>query len=122
MMKVGLKFFSLKIVIIAFFFLAAAPIYSQEECNNIYQNFADNRRGPEIDKYQTAIASGKEYLEKCGNLHPGSDVNNYVTDRVSKMEAIVKLKLLKECESIYQRLITFDGNLKEGLLTAKEYL
>lgn len=37
---------------------------SEEECAAYYQKFVDNRQGPGVEKFRTAVAAGKEFL-KC---------------------------------------------------------
>jgi hypothetical protein len=57
-----------------------------EDCQKIYQKFLDNRGGPEVEKLKTAIAAGKEYLEKCSELKDQDEVKTYVTKQVQRIE------------------------------------
>ena len=35
-----------------------------DDCMGMYNKFLENRKGPEMPKFQAAITSGKEYLSK----------------------------------------------------------
>lgn len=64
-----------------------------EECEAIYQKFLKDRKGPEIPQFEAAVASGKEYLEKCGKLEGQEEVLKYVTAQVPKVEAALSAKI-----------------------------
>lgn len=71
---------------------ATTSIFGQatpETCTPIYDKYIANRKGPELDKFKTAIATAKEYLEKCKDLPENDAVNNYVTKDLPKLEAKV---------------------------------
>lgn len=61
-----------------------------EECTPIYDKLIANRKGPELEKFKIALAAGKEYLEKCSNLEGATDVKDYVTKQVPKLEVVVR--------------------------------
>lgn len=58
-----------------------------EECQAIYDKFLANRKGPELEKYKTALASGKDYLAKCTDQ---PEVKDYVSKQVPKIEITVR--------------------------------
>ncbi len=95
-MKNTIKFLALGLMVVAFGAISVSSIFAQataEECATIYNDkFLKDRKGPTIEKYQSAIAAGKEYLSKCGSLE-GDDnatIKDYVTKQIPKLEAIVK--------------------------------
>ncbi len=97
-MKNVFKFLILGMMTVAFYAVATPSIFAQatvEECEAVYQKFLANRKGPELDKYKTAIASGKEYLEKCGTLDGQEKVKEYVAAQLPKVVEIVRIKELE---------------------------
>ena len=68
----------------------AMTSYAQtpEECQAIYDKFLANRKGPELEKYKTALASGKEYLEKCKDGQ--EDIKEYINKQLPKIETTVR--------------------------------
>jgi len=61
-----------------------------DDCMGMYNKFLENRKGPEMPKFQAAITSGKEYLSKCSTLENGDQVKSYVTKDIPRMEEIVQ--------------------------------
>lgn len=68
---------------------------SFDECNGIYQRFLDNRKGPELEKLQTAIAAGREHLSKCSELAESEKVKEYLNKNLPLLEKIAA-ELLEE--------------------------
>lgn len=90
-MKTVMKFLTLGLMIVAFGAISVTSTFAQtvEECEAIYQKFLKDRKGPELAQYEAAIASGKEYIEKCGKLEGQEEVLKYVTAQVPKIETTV---------------------------------
>ncbi|MEP6848603.1 MAG: hypothetical protein ABI999_07090 [Acidobacteriota bacterium] len=63
---------------------------SNDECTTVYNAFLANRKSPEIEKLQAAIASGKEYLDKCSTLEEGEKVKDYVSRQVPLLQDAVQ--------------------------------
>ena len=68
-----------------------------EECQPIYEKFlADRKTTADIPGLDKAIASGKEFLEKCGKTADLEAQIKYVTNQVTKFEETRKQKDLEE--------------------------
>lgn len=89
-----------------------------EVCGPIYQRFLDNRKGPELEKYKTAVTTGKEYLEKCKSLEDNTEIAAYVQKQLPNVEKAMKITSLEARfnESIPKK------NWDEAVLTGKELL
>lgn len=77
-------------------FIFSCSLFGQasvDECNSIYAAFLENRQGPEIEKLQSAISSGKEYLSKCSTVADGEKVKAYVAKLTPQLEDLVQAKL-----------------------------
>jgi hypothetical protein len=88
-MRSVLKFLTPVLIFAAFGAISVTSTFSQspfEECQTIYQKFLDNRKGPEIFKYETAVAAGKEFLEKCKTLEGQDDVKAYVEKQLPNVQ------------------------------------
>ena len=84
------------VLIAVFIFVSSAAAFGQanyDECMGMYNKFLENRKGPEMPKFQAAITSGKEYLSKCSTLEKlenADQVKSYVTKDIPRMEEIVQ--------------------------------
>jgi len=80
-------------LLVALFIFVPSAAFGQanyDDCMGMYNKFLENRKGPEMPKFQAAITSGKEYLSKCGTLENGDQVKSYVTKDIPRMEEIVQ--------------------------------
>jgi hypothetical protein len=67
------------------------------DCVPVYQKLLDNRNGPDLDKYRTALAAGKEYLTKCGSVGgEGVKAKEYVTKQIPRLTEAVRISELAE--------------------------
>ena len=101
-MKTTIKFLALGLMFVAFGAITATSTFAQttpEECKAIYDKFLIDRKGPELAKYEAAVAGGKDYLAKC-NDPDNKDVFDYVTKQIPRAEA--KVQELKDERDIYK--------------------
>lgn len=110
-MKNITNFLAYGMMLFAFGFIGATATFAQatpELCDPIYQKFLDNRKGPDIPKYEVAIASGKEFLEKCKGLEGGEQVYDYVTKQVPRLQDTVDKKRYQD-----EVVTPFDENVRK---------
>lgn len=93
---------------------------SLEQCQEIYQRFLKDRIGAGIAEWTAAIATGKEYLQKCSALSGQDEVKNYVMSQIPKLENKISQKKIADME------LRFNAELKannaEGLIASAKDL
>ena len=84
------------VLFVAALTIGASPTAAQgtTDCGAIYQKFLDDRTGPELEKYRSAVSAGKEYLAQCSDAEGQEEIKAYVTDQVPKIAEIIKTKEL----------------------------
>jgi hypothetical protein len=89
-MKNVFKFLSLGVLVMAFYAISATSIFAQgtqDECTAIYERFKLERVKTTEAELNTAVATGKEYLQKCSAIDPPQDeVKTYVTNQIPKLQ------------------------------------
>jgi len=124
-MKNIFKFLSLGVLAIAFYAVSATSIFAQttlEECNTIYERFKVERTGKDIPEWTAAIASGKEYLDKCSSLDPPQDdVKTYVTGQIPKLQQKIADKKIKDMEARFNAALKAN-NADEIVASAKDLI
>lgn len=113
----------IRFIALAVFIVSAAPLHAQaslEQCEAIYQRFLKDRTGPGITEWTVAIATGKEYLQKCSALSGQDEVKNYVTSQIPKLENKISQKKIADMEE------RFNAELKaknaDGLIASAKDL
>lgn len=90
--EISINFIFVGLVFVSYGMLTTNSTLGQsklEECVAIYQKFLANRTGPEAEKFQTAISTGKEYLKKCKDLPNQEEVAKYVEKQIPRIEGRV---------------------------------
>lgn len=109
-MKNKFSFLVLIMMLVGFNAISTTSIFAQatpELCTPIYDKYIANRKGPELDKFKVAVATAKEYLEKCKDLPENEAVNTYVTKDIPKLE--VKISDLEYDLNVFK---PFDASVK----------
>lgn len=102
-MKNVLKFLTLTLTFAAFGAISVISTFAQtsaEDCTAIYNKFLADRKGPDIPKYEAAVASGKEYLQKCKDIEGGEEVKAYIEKQLPVVEK--NLAAAKDEEYLYK--------------------
>jgi hypothetical protein len=124
-MKNAFKFLSLGVLMMAFYAVSATSIFAQgtlEECNAIYERFKKERTGAGIPEWTAAIASGKEYLQKCSTLDPPQEeVKTYVTNQIPKLETKIAEKRVGDMEARFNAGLKAN-NTDEIIASAKDLI
>lgn len=105
-MKTVLKFLTLGLVLTAFGALSTFAQATADECAAIYEKFKAERVGPDIPKYQAAIVTGKDWLNKCKDLKEQEEVRAYIERQIPNIEK----KIVAEQEAI--TIAAFDAAVK----------
>ncbi len=119
------KFLSLGVLVIAFYAISATSVLAQtslEDCNTIYERFKVERTGKDIPQWTAAIASGKEYLDKCSNLDPPQEeVKTYVTGQIPKLQQKIADKTIADKEARFNAALKAN-NADEIVASAKDLI
>jgi len=68
--------------------ISAQAQAAQADCEPLYKTFLDNRKGPDLGKYKTALTAGNDYLAKCSGLD--EEIKTYVTKQIPKISETVR--------------------------------
>lgn len=92
-MKIVVRFFTLKMLIVAFCLFFATPVFAQDlvkECETFYDNFPRKDKNLTVDDYKSYVAVAKKYLEKCGDIKGQEEVKAYLNKQIPKLEIVVR--------------------------------
>lgn len=87
-----MKFLTLGLMLAAFGAISVSSTYAQateEVCKPLYEKFLADRKGPSIEIYERAVATGKEFLSKCSDWAGQEEAIKYVGGQVPKIETTV---------------------------------
>lgn len=119
-MKNVFKFLSLGVLVASFYAVSAVSIFAQdnlEECQAIYQKFLAQR----ANEWAAAVATGKEYLQKCSNLPGQEQVKDYVTAQIPKLEDKIAQKKIADMEARFNKALKAN-NADEIIAAAKDLI
>jgi hypothetical protein len=101
--------------------LAISAQASLEECQQIYQKFLNERQGTGIPEWTAAIVTGKDYLKKCSSLPDSTEVRDYVTRQIPRLEEKIAQKKIADKEASFNVALKA-GNVDELIAIAKELI
>lgn len=122
-MKRLIKFTALTVLFAGFDLFSGHSIRAQsslEQCNKIYQRFLKDRTGTGIPEWTAAIATGKEYLQKCSSLSDQDEVKNYVSGQIPKLENKIAQKKIADMEERFNAELK--ANNADGLIASAKDL
>lgn len=76
---------------------------TEEECDFLYQLVFQNRAGPGVEEYETAVAAGREYLKTCNNQKQKTEYIKQVLPELEK-------KLSPKVETLEDLISNKNGN------------
>lgn len=91
----------LGLMIATFAFVGFAQEFTQEQKTALYNKFMANYQGPEVEKYQVALDTAKEYVAK-GKLPDDEQLITYFKEAIPTLEKAInegKDKVVKDAES-----------------------
>jgi hypothetical protein len=97
-----------------------ATRYSKQACQAVYQKYTDNYRGT-LEQRKIALASGREFLDKCGDDPEHAEIISYLE---SKLPALEKRIILEEAVERFNEATKNPKNInaEEAFASGREIL